>query len=104
MEYTKAVCKRMRELVSVAYERELRLELEKLADQFQLWKEDKIDTFDLETCVHKFHNGAARTLYNRYTGLQPEMILPYSLKEGIIRKEECPAEIVDDMRDIAKIL
>ena len=104
MEYTKAVRKQMREMATVAYERELRLELKKLAEQFQLWKEDKIDSFELETCVHNFHNGPARTIYNRYTGLQLEMILPYALKEGIICEEECPAEIVEDMRDIARLL
>lgn len=104
MKYTKAVRKRMRQLINVAYERELRLELEKVDKQFQLWKEDKIDTFDLEHDIHKFHNGMARTLYSRYTDVQPEMILSYALIKGLISEEECPVEIVDDMRDIVKIV
>jgi hypothetical protein len=104
MQFSKAVRKRMRELVNMAYERELRSELEKLADQFELWKETKIDTFDLAEYVHKYHNGAARELYSRYNDLAPEMILPYALKEGHISDEECPAEIVDDMRAIAILL
>lgn len=45
MQPTKRLKKRMRELMGIAYERELRQELEKLATQFQLWQQDKIDTF-----------------------------------------------------------
>jgi hypothetical protein len=104
MQYTKTVRRKMRELVNVAYERELRLELGKLAEQFQLWKEDKIDTFDLEHLIHKFHNGTARVLYNRYTDVPPEMILPYALTKGLICDNECPDEIVDEMRAKAIVL
>jgi hypothetical protein len=104
MQYTKAVHKQMRELANLAYERELRLELEKLAEQFQSWKENKIDAFDLEHHIHEFHNGVAREIYSRYNDLAPEMILPYALIEGLICDEECPTEILEDMREIGILL
>ncbi len=98
MRYTKAVNKKMRELSNQAYERELRQELKKLAEQFKLWEDSQIDTWDLEQKVHKFHNGAARELYKRYDMVSPEMILPYALFKEIIMYEELPEEIVDDMK------
>lgn len=66
MQYSKTVYKKMRELSGKAYEKELRGELEKLAEQFQLWRDTRIDTWDLVEAVHKFHNGPAKkTLYTR---------------------------------------
>jgi len=87
--------RRLRELTGIAYERELRLDLGKLEGQFQLWKDGKVDTFELEHYIHKFHNGPARMLYSRYTDLKPEMVLPYAVTYGSISDEECPDEIID---------
>ncbi|MGL5514959.1 MAG: hypothetical protein ACRDBM_17230 [Sporomusa sp.] len=104
MKYSKKVKKQMRELVGIAYERELRQELEKLAAQFQLWQQSKINTFDLEHRIHQFHNGPARVLYNRYTDLPAEMVLPYALSHGLISEGECPDEIADEMRMRARVI
>jgi len=98
MKYTKAIAKKMRELASQAYERELRRELEKLAEQFKSWQDEQIDTWDLENAVHKFHNGPARELYKRYTGLSPAEVLPYALFRKLITYEELPPEIDEEMR------
>jgi hypothetical protein len=98
VQYSKAVYKKMKELSGKAYERELRGEMEKLAEQFQLWRDNQIDTWDLKEAVHKFHNGPARKLYGRYTDLSPEQVLPYALHKGLVAYEELPEEIIDEMR------
>lgn len=98
VQYSKEVYRKMRELSGKAYERELCEEMEKLAEQFQLWRDNQIDTWDLEEAVHKFHNGPARKLYTRYTDLSPEQVLPYALYKGLVAYEELPEEIVDEMK------
>lgn len=100
--YSKAIYKKMRELSVTAYERELRGEMEKLAEQFQLWRDNQINTWDLEEAIHKFHNGPARKLYSRYRDLAPEMILPYALNKGLVAYEDIPEEIADEMRRNAR--
>ncbi|MCE5285644.1 MAG: hypothetical protein LLG02_07340 [Pelosinus sp.] len=104
MRYSKSVRKRMRELVAEAYERELRLELNKLADKFKLWQSDEMDTFALAERIHKFHNGAARKIYGKYNDIEPDIALAYALIAGLISEEECPPEIVGNLREIEKIL
>jgi hypothetical protein len=94
----------MRELVALAYERELRLELTQLADMFELWKADKLDTIALAERIHKYHNGAARKIYDKYNDIEPDIALGYALNADTISEEECPVEIVGSLRDIAKIL
>lgn len=102
--FTKAVSKKMRELSNQAYERELRQELEKLAEQFLLWRDNQIDSWNLEEAIHKFHNGSARELYKWYTMSSPEEILPYALFKKIIAYEELPELIADEMKLIASNL
>ena len=98
MQYTKAIRKRMRELVGIAYERELSLELTKLEEQFKRWKIGEVDAFELSHLIHQYHNGPARVLYNRYTDVSPEMILPYALKNNLVLENECPGEIIEEMK------
>lgn len=98
MRYSKAAYKKMGELSKMAYERELRGEIEKLAEQFQLWRDNRIDIWDLEEAVHKFHNGPARKLYARYRELSSEQVLPYALHKGFVAHEDLPEEIVEEMR------
>lgn len=104
MRYSKAVSKKMRELSNLAYERELRLEMEVLAKQFKLWQDNQINVWDLEQAVHNFHNGAARELYKHYTMLKPAEALPYALFKNIITYEELPVEVVEEMKMIVSIL
>lgn len=104
MRYSKAVAKKLRELANQAYERELQQEMKKLADQFKQWQDKQIDVWDLEQAIHKFHNGAARELYKRYTILKPIEVLPYALFRNIIAYEELPGEITEEMKMIVRNL
>lgn len=103
MRYSKTAYKKMKELSGKAYERELHEEMDKLAGQFQLWRDNQIDIWDLEEAVHKFHNGPSRKLYARYTDLSPEQVLPYALHKGLVSDADLPEEIADEMRMKAKV-
>lgn len=98
MFYTKAVRKKLKQIVAVAYEKELQVELKLLAEQFKLWDEGKIDTWTLEESIHKYHNGPSKKLYCRYVDLPPEMVVPYALAKGLLSFEDIPDEISEDMK------
>ena len=98
MVYSKPVKKKLRQLVSQAYEAELSSELKLLAEKFKLWEEGMIGIWDLEEAIHKFHNGTARDLYKRYSYLSPEEILPYALHKGYVIFDDVPPEALHEMQ------
>ena len=66
-ELTKAQKRHYRDLIGMAYERELSAELDKLHAEFARWKAGEFDAFELENRIHKFHQGPARELWKSYT-------------------------------------
>ena len=98
MVYSKPVKKKLRQLVSQAYEAELSSELKLLAEKFKLWEEGMIGIWDLEEAIHKFHNGTARDLYKRYSYLSLEKILPYALHKGYVTFDDVPPEALHEMQ------
>lgn len=89
--FTKSEKKELRKLAGLAYERELAKALEALEESFRQWKKKKISAFELSECIHKFHNGSARNLWNLYETGHAETSARHAITEGIILKTEvCP--------------
>jgi hypothetical protein len=87
----KAVRKAIRELASLAYERELSIELSALRGKFDEWHRDVIDAFELEQAIHRFHNGAARELFNRYSsGAMLDHAVAGAVIRGALQENELP--------------
>lgn len=87
-ELTKKQRKHIREMAGVAYEREMAAALNKLLASFQKWKQGKINPFDLDGEIHKYHNGTARELYKQYATGDPDMAVLFALAKGILKIEE----------------
>lgn len=88
----KAARKAIRESASLAYERELSIELSKLRGKFDEWHRDAIDAFELEQAIHAFHNGAARELFNRYSsGAMLDHAVAGAVIRGAVQENELPA-------------
>jgi len=108
-ELTKAAKRAMREMATVAYGRQLTAELNKVRRKFEAWDRGEIDAFELEQVIHRFHNGTARTLFNRYnSGGQLDHIVAAAVLDGILEEDEIPEAareqvqyIVDVIRSIA---
>ena len=49
-----------------AHEKELTLELNRLYDKFQKWKENKITSADLNEALRQYHNDTADEIYKTY--------------------------------------
>jgi hypothetical protein len=77
-----------------AYERELAQELSQLEGQFGVWREGKIDSFQLSNIIHEFHNGVSRDLYKQYMNVSPHLMVAYAFVEGILSEEEIQPEVL----------
>jgi hypothetical protein len=87
----KAAWKAVRQLASLAYERELSAELVRLQGKFDEWRREVIDAFELERAIHDFHNGSARELFNRYSGsAMLDHAVAGAVISGVIGEDEVP--------------
>ena len=66
MEMSELQKKHLKELADRAHEKELTLELNRLYDKFQIWKENKITSGDLNEILRQYHNDTANEIYQTY--------------------------------------
>ncbi len=90
--------KALRELSGTAHERELTKALLELEEKFQEWRSSSISSFQLNDIIHEFHNGTNRDIWKRYSFLKPEISVPAAIASGILKEEEVPPEILEDMK------
>jgi len=86
--------RRLRELAELAYERELSRELADLEVEFRRWRAGETNAFDLSEAIHHFHQGAARELFSRYGGSDPELVVAAAIHNGVISKDEAGAAMI----------
>jgi hypothetical protein len=92
----KPIKKALREYAGIAYEAELRKELEALSAKFDEWKASKLDNFDLTEAIHKFHNGPARELYKKYNYSPPlEVLVAHAIVTGLLKKEDIRPDVLE---------
>lgn len=103
-ELTKSQNKRMRELAGIAYSRELSLASDALLGEFNQWKEERIDVFELNEKIHKFHNGISQTLYKRYVGMDSRFGVARALKTGILERSEIDEDLYPLISNMVEIL
>ena len=92
MEYPKRIKRELRELAGQAHENELGRELEKLAQHFDEWREEKIDAASLTELIHQYHNGPARELWKKYNSGFVEVLVAQAIVSGILQKEQVTEE------------
>ena len=92
---TKANRRKLRELASVAYTRELGRELSKVEEDFARWRRGEIDPFELSDSIHRFHDGPSRNLYVRYRRVPPAQMVSYALANEVLQREEIPSDLLE---------
>ena len=65
-ELPKGVKRKLNEFAARAHTEVMRQALEKLGEDFDHFRRGEIDPFELESRIHKFHDGPAREIYNRW--------------------------------------
>lgn len=94
---SKEVKKKLRTLAEIAYEKELRQYLEELYQHFVVWKQGKIDTFQLDELIHKYHNKDAREAYKSFVNSDKRIHLARAVYNGLLKIEEIPDEVRNDI-------
>ncbi len=94
IELTKKTQKRLRELLGLAYSRELDRYLLDLSKKFDDWKEGKIDCWHLNDQIHEFHNGISKDLFNAYNNksVHATYMISRALVKKLLQKEDIPIE------------
>jgi hypothetical protein len=91
--------KRLRRLVreysSIAYEAELRLVLQSLAEEFDRWRLGELSSSDLSDAIHQFHDGTSRDLWKSYNLGQPEWALARAVHSGAVDRSVLPPDLLD---------
>ncbi|MBL7072333.1 MAG: hypothetical protein ISS33_00980 [Candidatus Omnitrophica bacterium] len=98
--YPKPIKKNLKELVSVAYKRELDNYTEHLAKYFDRWRTKKIDCFQLKEIIHKFHNGIFRELWKKYNLPCEDVLISMAVAKNIIKKEEINPDTFEHIKDM----
>jgi hypothetical protein len=106
LDYSKKEKKLLKSLINLAYERELTSELNKLELSFSKFKNNKIDAFEFDNIIHKYHNGVSRNIFKKYNddfrGGLPDMVVAHSLKNGFLKREEIDESLIERIEDIIK--
>ncbi len=100
-EYDKRIKRALRELLGLAHERELSVELQKLADKFDAWRRSELDAFELDRAIHLHHNGAAKEVWKRYNppSHMIDLVVAHAVARRIIEKHEVPDHVLEAMAE-----
>jgi hypothetical protein len=88
----------IRELATLAYERELARELGAVEVEFSRWRRGEINVHDLSDLIHQFHDGTARRLYSIYAGDVLEVALGSAIARGVLTENEASPDIMEALR------
>ncbi len=77
-----------RKLVSLAWERSLRIELVKLGEAIAQMQAGTLSPFEADRIIHNYHNGIARELFNFYTGSDLWFGLMRACREDLLTVDE----------------
>ena len=94
LELPKAVKKKVRELLRVVYQRELSKALSKLDEDFEQWRQKRLDALQLSDRIHAFHEGPAQRLYKKWVLPNADMMVAYAVTQGLLSEEEAGPEVV----------
>ena len=77
--------------------------LGQLEASFKAWRSGEIGPFELSDRIHKFHNGPSRELWSRYESLNAEMSVPLAFVRGVLKEEDVPPELLEQLRRSAEL-
>ena len=106
LELSKKTRKQLRELLAKAYEKELDQHLFDVYKKFDDWKNKKINCWVLSDCIHEFHDGISRKLFNAYNvgGVNDTYMISRALALNLLQKEDIPTEAIAIVEKLAATL
>lgn len=90
----------LKNLATLAYEREIQVHLKELANDFKEWDAKKISTKELNDRVYKYSMSHARAIYSKYDDLDDDLTVSMALKDGILNEDDVPKEIIELVKNL----
>lgn len=91
---TKSQRRELRELASVAHERELATQLIELDREFARFHEGELNAFELAQIVGEFHRKHTSKLSSMYTGSMVPLLAAFAVRRGVIAESEVSEELL----------
>ncbi len=85
---TKSERRHVQELAGLAWERQLRDEIGTVGDAIREMEADKLCPHEVNDIIHRYHNGASRDLYMRYSDSLPWFALCRAYFDGVITDDD----------------
>ncbi len=102
---TKRQRKVLRQLMELARTREQASHLRELGAKFDQWREGIITGDDLDSAIHKYHQGPARDVYFRYGSTNaPEVIVGMAVGLSFLSRDDIPDDLWQEVAHRAKML
>lgn len=83
-DHSKADRKCRRKLGAIAWERELRSEIQKIAEAIREMESDALSPHEVNERIHEFHNGVSRDLWDRYSPSDPLVSVYRAYYDGFL--------------------
>lgn len=97
-DFSKKTKKEVRRLAGLAHERELEKALADLNLKFKQWENEELDSFELDSEIHKFHNKISREIFKKYNSYNMEdHFVAIAIVNGIIDKDEVDSEAYQEL-------
>ena len=97
-ELSKQQNKQLRQIASMAHERELGKVLSELGSAFDRWENDEVSARELNDRILELDRGALKQIWDKYQRLPAETVVAQGISEGFVQESEVPAEILDHLR------
>lgn len=98
-DFTKDEKKLLRKLRSLAYKRKLEENLDKLGQDFTRWRNENIDSYELEEKILEFQNGTNSEFSNKYDSSNESLVVAAAIVNGILDGEEVDDKLLNKLED-----
>lgn len=102
-EFTKAERRTLRELAGRAYEADARAVLAELEGEFARWRSGELESEELLTTIHEFHQGQSRELWSRYQSLKDPEIVARGVSLGWLSNDELPERLRAELQPLIEL-
>lgn len=96
-EPSKQIKRALRDLAGRAHEEELARALRPLAEAFDAWRAGRLDVWQLNDLIHRYHDGPQRQLWKRYADLGPlaTPMVAHAIVAGILYRAAIPPDVLE---------
>ncbi len=95
---TKGMRKEIRRLLVVAYDREVKKNLEALALRFEAWKRGELDDGQFNQEIHEYHDGAARETWKAAHWSDDRLYIIRSVNDGYLSPDELSPRLLENIK------